>query len=335
IKGTKNLETLAKINTVVFDKTGTITKGNFSVSKIIALDGYSEIELLEIAASIEKFSTHPIAQSINNAFNQKNLSTSNKTIKNFKEISALGITAELDGANLIVGNDKILHEFNISHHHDYCSISGTVVHIALNEKYIGYILISDQIREDALKTFSNLRKRGINDFMILSGDEESIVANVARKVGIKTYYSGLLPEEKVSKLENIKAKNKVIAFVGDGINDAPIIAHSDIGIALAGIGNDIAVETADVVINSNSFLKVDKSIEISRKTRLVIRENLIMIFLIKAIFLFLGAIGIASMWGAVFADVGVTLLTVINAQRVSKSNIKSKFKLKKPLLKSD
>jgi len=317
VKGTKNLETLAKVDTVVFDKTGTITKGNFSVSKIISLNGYTDIELLEMTASIEKYSTHPIGLSIVEAFKQNGLEESNKSIKNFKEISALGISAELDGSDIIIGNDKILHEFKIPHHHEYCRISGTVVHIALDQVYIGYISISDEIREEARESIINLRSLGINNFMILSGDEKSIVSNIAQKLGINDYYYGLLPEDKVSKLKDIKTQSNTIAFIGDGINDAPIIAHSDVGIALAGIGSDIAIETADVVINSANLLKVGKIIQISRKTRRIIQENFLLILIIKVIFLTLGAIGIASMWGAVFADVGVTILTVINAQRVA------------------
>ena len=316
VKGTKNLETLAKVNTIVFDKTGTITKGNFSVSKIIALNGFTENELLEMTASIEIYSTHPIGLSIVEAFKLKGLEDSNKSIKNFKEISALGISAEIDGSDIIVGNDKILHEFKIPHHHEFCSISGTVIHIALNQEYIGYILISDEIREDAKESITYLRRLGINDFMILSGDEKSIVSNVAQKLGIDDYYYNLLPEDKVSKLKDIKTRSNVVAFVGDGMNDAPIMAHSDVGIALAGIGSDIAIETADVVINSTNLLKVEKVIQISRKTRGINRENIALIVLIKSLFLLLGAIGVASMWGAVFADVGVTILTVINAQRV-------------------
>jgi len=277
-----------------------------------------------MAASIEYYSTHPIALSIIEAFKQKGLENSNKIINNFKEISAMGISAEIDGSDIIIGNDKILHEFKIPHHHEYCSIAGTVLHIALNWVYIGYILISDEIREEAKESISYLRKIGINNFMILSGDEKSIVSNVAQELGINDYYYNLLPEDKVSKLKNIKTQSNIVAFVGDGINDAPIIAHSDVGIALAGIGSDIAIETADVVINSNNLLKVGKLIQISRKTRMINRENIVLIVLIKFLFLLLGAIGIASMWGAVFADVGLTILTVINAQRVSEYKPKIK-----------
>ncbi len=330
VKGTKNLETLAKVNTVVFDKTGTITKGNFSVSEIIALNGYSETHLLEMVASIERYSTHPIALSIIEAYKQKGLEDSNKSVKNFKEISALGISAEIDGLNIIIGNDKILHEFKISHHHEYCSISGTVIHIALDQTYIGYILISDEIREEAKESITNLRKLGINNFMILSGDEKSIVVNIAQELGINDYFYSLMPEDKVSKLEDIKTQSNIVAFIGDGINDAPIIAHSDVGIALAGIGSDIAIETADVVINSTNLLKVGKLIQIARKTRRIIQENFLIILIIKVLFLTLGAIGIASMWGAVFADVGVTILTVINAQRVAEYKPKIKRLQLKP-----
>ena len=330
VKGTKNLETLANVNTVVLDKTGTITKGNFRVSKIIALNGYSENELLEMTASIEKYSTHPIGLSIVEAFTEKGLENPNKSIKNFKEISALGISAEIEGSDIIIGNDKILHEFKIPHHHDYCSISGTVVHIALDNVYIGYILISDEIREEAKESITNLRKLGINNFMILSGDEKSIVSNVAQELDIREYYYSLLPEDKVSKLKDIKTQSNIVAFIGDGINDAPIIANSDVGIALAGIGSDIAIETADVVINSNNLLKVGKLIQIARKTRTIIQENFLLILVIKVLFLTLGAIGLASMWGAVFADVGVTILTIINAQRVSEYKTKLKRLQLKP-----
>ncbi len=317
VKGTKNLETLAKVNTIVFDKTGTITKGNFSVSKIIALNGYTEMELLKMVASIEKYSTHPIGLSIVEVFKEKGLEDTNNSIKNFKEISALGISAELNGSDIIIGNDKILHEFKIPHHHNYCSISGTVVHIALDNVYIGHILISDEIREEAKDSVTYLRRLGINNLKIFSGDEKSIVSNVAQKLGINDYYYSLLPEDKVSKLKDIKKGSNIVAFVGDGINDAPIIAHSDVGIALAGIGSDIVIETADVVINSTNLLKVGKLIQISKKTRKIIQENFLIILIIKALFLVLGAFGMVSMWGAVFADVGVTILTVINAQRVA------------------
>jgi len=317
VKGTKNLETLAKVNTIVFDKTGTLTKGNFSVSKIIALNGYTEMELLKMVASIEKYSTHPIGLSIVEVFKEKGLEDTNNSIKNFKEISALGISAELNGSNIIIGNDKILHEFKIPHHHNYCSISGTVVHIALDNVYIGHILISDEIREEAKDSVTYLRRLGINNLKIFSGDEKSIVSNVAQKLGINDYYYSLLPEDKVSRLKDIKKGSNIVAFVGDGINDAPIIAHSDVGIALAGIGSDIVIETADVVINSTNLLKVGKLIQISKKTRTIIQENFLIILIIKALFLVLGAFGMVSMWGAVFADVGVTILTVINAQRVA------------------
>jgi len=185
-------------------------------------------------------------------------------------------------------------------------------------------LISDEIREEAKESITNLRELGINNFMILSGDEKSIVSNVALKLGIDDYYYSLLPEDKVTKLKDIKTQSNIVAFVGDGINDAPIIAHSDIGIALAGIGSDIAIETADVVINSTNLLKVGKMIQISRKTRRIIQENFLFILIIKVLFLLLGAFGFASMWGAVFADVGVTILTVINAQRVSEYKTKTK-----------
>lgn len=320
IKGTQHLETLAALDTIIFDKTGTITKGNFTVSEIVPLDGFVSDDLLELVASIEAYSNHPIASSIIDYYGKANLTNSAYKIENFKEIPALGIVATVDGKQIIAGNDKILHEFNTPHHHDYCKLKGTIVHIGYDDKYLGYLKISDEIKDDSGVAFSDLRELGIQKMVILSGDEETIVKELAQELKLDEYYAGLMPDEKVEKLVQLKTQNNKVAYVGDGINDAPVIARADVGFAMGGFGSDAAIESADVVLMTDSITKIGETIQIAKRTRIINWQNIILIFLVKGAFLLLGALGLMTMWGAVFADVGMALIAIINSRRMLKFN---------------
>ncbi|MHA1521864.1 MAG: heavy metal translocating P-type ATPase [Promethearchaeota archaeon] len=318
IKGTQHLETLAALDTMVFDKTGTITKGNFMVTRIVPLDGFLSEEFLEMVASIEAYSNHPIASSIIEYYGEDKLTKlhSKFEIENFKELPALGVVANLDGKQIVAGNDKILHKYEIPHHHDYCKLEGTVVHVGLDSKYLGYLEISDEIKEDSSASFANLRRLGINKMVILSGDEESIVKNLAKDLKIDEYHAGLMPEEKVHQFKKIKSQNNSVGYAGDGINDAPVIALADVGFAMGGFGSDVAIEAADVVLMTDSISKIVQAIQIARQTRKINWENIGLIFLVKFAFLTLGAFGMMSMWGAVFADVGMALIAILNSRRM-------------------
>ncbi|TFH29937.1 MAG: heavy metal translocating P-type ATPase, partial [Promethearchaeota archaeon] len=320
IKGTQHLETLAALDTMVFDKTGTITKGNFMVSKIVPLDGFLSEEFLDLVVSIEAYSNHPIAKSIIDYYGEdklaKILSKSNYKIENFRELPAMGIVATLDGKQLIAGNDKILHEYAVLHHHDYCKLEGTIVHVGLDTKYLGYLEISDEIKEDSNTAFERLRNLGITKLAILSGDEESIVKTLAQDMKIDEYYAGLMPEEKVQRFEQIKGENVHVGYAGDGINDSPVIARADVGFAMGGFGSDAAIEAADVVLMTDSISKIVQAIQIARQTRKINWQNIGLIFLVKFAFLTLGAMGMMSMWGAVFADVGMALIAILNSRRM-------------------
>ncbi|WP_371805942.1 heavy metal translocating P-type ATPase [Candidatus Lokiarchaeum ossiferum] len=320
IKGTQHLETLVKLDTIVFDKTGTITKGNFTVSDIVPLDGFGSEAFLELVASIEAYSNHPIASSIINFYGKENLTNSPYKIENFKEIPALGIVATIDGKKIIAGNDKILHEFNTPHHHDYCKITGTIVHVSFDNKYLGYLRISDEIKDDSVVAFSNLRKLGIQKMVILSGDEETIVRELAQELKLDGYYAGLMPDEKVEQFERLKPSKNKVAYVGDGINDAPVIARADVGFAMGGFGSDAAIESADVVLMTDAITKIGETIQIAKRTRIINWQNIFLIFLVKGVFLLLGALGLMTMWGAVFADVGMALIAIINSRRMLKFN---------------
>ncbi len=320
IKGTQHLETLASLDTMVFDKTGTITKGNFTVSQVVPLDGITSDEFLAMVASIEAYSNHPIATSILEYYGKEKLAKSKYTIKNFKELPALGLVATLDGKQIIAGNDKILHKYNISHHHDYCKLEGTIVHVGLENKYVGYLKIADEIKDDSSTAFASLRKLGIKKMAILSGDEESIVQALAQNLEFDEYHAGLMPEEKVVEFERIKSLNHLVGYAGDGINDAPVIARADVGFAMGGFGSDAAIEAADVVLMTDSISKIGQTIQIAKKTRVINWQNISLIFLVKGVFLLLGALGMMSMWGAVFADVGMALIAIVNSRRMLKYN---------------
>ena len=315
VKGSTFLDTLAAVKTVVFDKTGTLTKGVFKVSRIVTKNGFSESELLEIAAKAESHSNHPIAQSIREAYGQP---IGDADVTDYEEIAGHGIRAKVNNQVILAGNDRLLHRENIQH--DTCNVEGTVVHLAVDGRYAGYILIADEIKDDAIKAIQNLKSLGIEQTIMLTGDNRIVAKSVAERLGLDSYRAELLPEGKLEAIEKLlsrSGKGKV-AFVGDGINDAPVIARADVGIAMGGLGSDAAIETADVVIMTDAPSKVAEAIQVAKKTRQIVVQNIVLAMAIKGLFIALGAIGIATLWEAVFADVGVALLAIFNATRVLK-----------------
>ena len=315
IKGSNYLEALRSVDTVVFDKTGTLTKGVFNVTKINAL-GMTEDELLEYAAFAEINSNHPIAKSILAHYN-KDIDL-NK-INNYEEIAAYGTKINYDGKYILAGNEKLMRKENIFY--SPAREVGTVVYIAINGTYKGYIVISDEIKDDSTQAIKNLKKLGIKEIVMLTGDNDKIANKIAKELCVDKVYSNLLPNEKVEKLEEIyenKSEKEKVIFVGDGINDAPVLARADVGIAMGGLGSDAAIEAADVVLMTDEPSKISKAIEIASKTNKIVWQNIIFALAIKVIVLILGAGGIATMWEAIFADVGVALIAVLNAMRVMK-----------------
>ncbi len=319
IKGSTFLDTLSDVKTVVFDKTGTLTKGAFKVSVVEPTNGFSKDELLSFATYIEAQSNHPIAQSIKDAYlSNYGGELDLAKVTNYEEIAGHGIRAMVEDKLVIAGNDRLLHRENISH--DTCKVSGTVVHVAIDKKYAGYITIADQVKDDAAQAIQTLNQMGIKTIM-LTGDNKGVAADVAGRLGLSSYGAELLPEGKVEAIETIlkgSGKKEKVAFVGDGINDAPVLARSDVGIAMGGMGSDAAIETADVVIMNDSPAKVAEAIQVGKKTLQIVWQNIWMALIVKGIFLILGTFGVASMWEAVFADVGVALAAIANATRVLK-----------------
>jgi Cd2+/Zn2+-exporting ATPase len=317
VKGAMYLDSLVQVKTVVFDKTGTLTKGVFQVTEIVPQKGWTETELLSLAAQVETQSNHPIAQSICQAYNQ---SIDNSQVENYQELAGYGIAALVNGKSVIAGNDKFLHRENIEH--NTCDIQGTVVHLAVDNSYIGYIVIADEIKQDAVLAISQLKKLGIEKTVMLTGDNQIIADKIAQEIGIDSYKAELLPEEKLESLETLirqsQGKDK-IAVVGDGINDAPIITRADVGMAMGALGSDAAIETADVVIMTDAPSKVADAIKIAQKTHTIVWQNIIFALAIKGLFIILGAFGVATLWEAVFADVGVALIAIFNATRVIKN----------------
>lgn len=315
IKGSNYLEQLASTEIAVFDKTGTLTKGVFEVQKI-ETNGIKENELLELAAYAENYSNHPIAKSIKKAY-KKEIDTSK--IKDIKEISGHGISVTIDEKQVLIGNEKLMDENNINYVKS--QEVGTVMYIAVNNEFKGLIIISDEIKEDSLKLVQKLKKLGVRKTVMLTGDKKSVGENVAKKLGIDEVYTELLPDGKVKEVENLmkeKSEKGKLIFVGDGINDSPVLALSDIGIAMGALGSDAAIEAADVVIMTDEPSKIADSIKLSRKTMKIVRENIIFAIFIKVLVLILTAIGLATMWEAVFADVGVSIIAIINALRMLK-----------------
>ncbi|VDN49257.1 Cd(II), Zn(II) and Co(II) exporter (ATPase) [Petrocella atlantisensis] len=321
MKGSNYLEALNSVDTVVFDKTGTLTKGVFKVTKIVNLSNdLSDDELLEFAAYTESYSNHPIAQSILKAY--KNNIDKNM-IDDYDEISGYGIQAKVKGRTVLAGNLKLMNREKIAFDESTSKDEvGTIIHMVIDQIYSGYIVISDEIKEDSKRAILELRKQGVKNLVMLTGDNKSIGEKIGQQLGLDEVYSELLPHEKVEKLEMLESregrKGKLV-FVGDGINDAPVLTRADIGIAMGGIGSDAAIEAADVVIMTDEPSKIPSAIRISKRTKAIVWQNIIFAFAVKGIVLILGAGGLATMWEAVFADVGVAVLAVFNAMRVLKS----------------
>lgn len=315
VKGSNYLDALTKIKTVVFDKTGTLTKGEFKVAELVTANGYSKEDLLKFAAYAESHSNHPIAKSIIEAYG-KNIEQS--SLSDVQEISGKGIKAKVNGKQTIVGNDKILHSENIQH--NQCEVDGTVVHIAVDKVYAGYIIISDSLKDVSIETIEKLKAKNIQTVM-LTGDNKSSAEVTAKKLGINKYYYELLPENKVEQIEKLLSSdlNNKVAFVGDGINDAPVIARADVGIAMGALGSDAAIETADVVLMTDSPLEVVTAINVANRTRKIVWQNIAFAMGVKLFFILLGAFGIATMWEAVFGDMGVAIIAILNAMRVMKA----------------
>ena len=314
VKGSTFLDALTQVNTVVFDKTGTLTKGSFRVTKIVPENGWDRHKLLALAAQVESQSNHPVAQSILQAYGQP---VDESAISGYEEIAGHGIRARVDGRTVLAGNDRLLHRENIPH--EVCTVDGTVAHLAVDGKYVGRIIIADELKEDASQAIESLQSQGITTAM-LTGDSQSVADSIAKKLGLDQYRAELLPEDKVTALETFlvqstKNKKKVV-FVGDGINDSPVIARADVGMAMGGLGSDAAIETADVVIMTDAPSKVAEAIALSRRTLRIVWQNIILAMAVKALFIGLGAIGLATLWEAVFADVGVALLAIFNASRI-------------------
>ena len=304
---------------VIFDKTGTLTEGVFEVQKIIANE-IAEKELIEIAAHAEYYSNHPIASSIKLAYGKQ---IDNTKIIDIKEIAGKGILANIDRKEILIGNEKLMNENNINV--QILDEIGSILYIAINKKYAGCILISDKIKKDSIKTIENLKAQGIKEIVMLTGDKREVAENVSEKIGVDKVYYELLPDGKVNKFEELlknKSSDGKIAFVGDGINDAPVLALADIGIAMGGLGSDSAIEAADVVIMTDEPSKIVTAINIAKKNMQIVIENIIFAITIKVLILILTALGITSMWWAVFADVGVSVIAIINSLRMLRNKIK-------------
>ena len=313
IKGSNYLEALANTEIVVFDKTGTLTEGVFEVQKVKAID-ISVEELLKLTAYAENYSNHPISLSVKKAYNK---AIDEKQIVKTQELSGRGIVATIGKKEILVGNEKLMKEKQINF--EKCDDIGTILYVAIDKKYAGYILISDRIKEDSVKAISNLKKNNVKQTVMLTGDRKDVGERVAKQLGIDKVYTELLPDGKVEKVEELlkkKSEKGKLAFVGDGINDAPVLAISDIGIAMGGLGSDAAIEAADVVLMTDEPSKIVNAIQLSKKTMRIVKENIIFAILVKVIVLILSALGISTMWEAVFADVGVSILAIINALRV-------------------
>ncbi len=316
VKGANYLDVLADVKTVIFDKTGTLTRGVFKVNQIVPHNGWTEADLLRVTAQAEAQSSHPVAQSIIQAYDPHNLTE--QEMVDYEELPGLGIRAQVNGYHVLAGNDALLHQENIEH--PCAPVAGTVVHVAVDQQYAGHIIISDELKPDAKEAIAALHKSGVQRVVMLTGDHQAAAAQFAAELGIDEFHADLLPEDKVAKMEAIMAAERTgkVAFVGDGINDAPVLARADVGIAMGAMGADAAIDTADVVLMTDAPSKAAEAIHLGRRTRQIVWQNIALAFIIKGLFIGLGVFGLASMWAAVFADVGVTLLAVFNATRVLK-----------------
>lgn len=317
VKGSNYLEALSNAEIVVCDKTGTLTEGVFKVQKIEAIS-ISDEDLLKYAAYAESFSNHPIALSLKEAYGKK---IDNKKITDTKEISGKGVQAKIDGKEVLVGNEKLLKEKNIDFNKS--KDIGTIVYIVIDNKYCGYIVISDKIKEDSYKAVSSLKENNVKKIVMLTGDKTDISREVSEELKLDEFHSELLPQDKVKKVEKLmleKSNDGKLLFIGDGINDAPVLALSDIGVAMGGLGSDAAIEAADIVIMNDEPSKIAETIKISHKTMRIVKENIVFAITVKIAVLVLSALGIATMWSAVFADVGVSVIAILNALRILKVN---------------
>jgi len=313
-KGSNFLDVIANTKNVVMDKTGTMTEGVFKVQEVIIKPEFNKDEILAMVNALESQSTHPVATAIHNYVG----GVDNKIeLKNAEEISGYGLKAEINGKELLVGNFKLMDKFSIKYGIDPNTIVYTLIAIAYDKNFAGYLTIADSIKEDAQETIDKLKALGVKTTM-LSGDKSTVVKFVADKLGIANAFGDLLPEDKVNKVKEIKARNETVAFVGDGVNDAPVVALSDVGIAMGGLGSDATIETADVVIQDDRPSKIAMAINIGKQTKKIVCQNIAFAFTVKAIVLILGAGGLATMWEAVFADVGVALLAILNAVRIQR-----------------
>lgn len=313
IKGSNYLEALANTEIVVFDKTGTLTEGIFEVQDIYA-EGIEKDELLRIVAHAENYSNHPIAKSVKKAYNKE---IDEKIIKNPQELSGKGIWARIDEKDILVGNEKLMLEEKIDF--KKCDEVGTILYVAIDKKYVGYVLIADKIKQDSSKTIRELKAMNIKETVMLTGDKKEVGEYVAKKLNMDKVYTELLPDGKVEKVEELlkqKSEKGKLVFVGDGINDAPVLTISDIGVAMGGLGSDAAIEAADIVIMTDETSKISKAINLSKKTMRIVRENIIFAIFVKIAVLVLTAFGASTMWEAVFADVGVSVIAIINALRM-------------------
>ncbi len=313
IKGSNYLEALANTETVVFDKTGTLTEGIFEVQDIYA-EGIEKDELLRIVAHAENYSNHPIAKSVKKAYNKE---IDEKIIKNPQELSGKGIWAKIDEKDILVGNEKLMLEEKIDF--KKCDEVGTILYVAIDKKYVGYVLIADKIKQDSPKTIRELKAMNIKETVMLTGDKKEVGEYVAKKLNMDKVYTELLPDGKVEKVEELlkqKSEKGKLVFVGDGINDAPVLTISDIGVAMGGLGSDAAIEAADIVIMTDETSKISKAINLSKKTMRIVHENIIFAIFVKIAVLVLTAFGASTMWEAVFADVGVSVIAIINALRM-------------------
>ena len=313
IKGSNYLEALSSVKNIVCDKTGTLTKGVFQVQKINSFD-YKKSDLLKYATYAESYSNHPISLSLREAYNKK---IDNNLVTDVKEIVGMGVIANVDKKQVIVGNDKIMNKYKIKYQKS--SDVGTIIYVAVNKKFVGSIVISDEIRDTSYLAVDLFRKNGVKNIIMLTGDLDSIANYVSKKLKLDKYYAQLLPQDKVKIVEElIKKQNRgeKLAFIGDGINDAPVLALSDIGVSMGGVGSDAAIEASDVVIMNDDISKLASAIGISKKTMKIVYQNIVFAILVKIIVLLLSAIGVASLWSAVFADVGVLILVVLNSLRV-------------------
>ena len=316
VKGSNYLEALNKVSVVVFDKTGTLTKGVFEVANIIPAAGYQKEQVLEYAAQAESYSNHPIAKSILATYGKP---IDQKKFSGFEEISGHGISVMVQGKKVLAGNSKLMESEKIAY--AACDAAGTKFYVAADGSYVGCILIADEVKPDSKCAIAELKKIGVEKTVMLTGDDERIGKSVADELGLDAYYAQLLPDQKVEKLEMLdkqKRQGSKLAFVGDGINDAPVLARADVGIAMGGLGSDAAIEAADVVLMTDEPSKLVEAIDVAKATKRIVMQNIVIALGIKSVFLVLGALGMAGMWEAVFGDVGVTIIAVLNAMRILK-----------------